>query len=1335
MKRSLIFLMAMLFASSAGAWGVTTNSETLNPSDVSTLHYRIPQGETREFAFTLSPSQDLSTATIDYLYQTPSMTNWYSITGSNVGAAIHITWSPTNDAGYSRYNGWVRVLEGTMPFYRLQLSLGMLETPGFTPNTTLMPTLSPVDFATLSFTNDPWATLEEVTNIVAAATNLATAFATAAQGTSGDTAFGWGDHATNDYTTGTALALTSAADRVYSDLQDDSHSAADRAYSDAGDAAAGVASSNYTDSVTGTNIAIVGTVTQGVWNGTAVASGYIVEADPIFGVHVAYSITGTQTAQWDTAYGWGDHATNGYLTSYAETDPVWTNAYAVGLDLDTMTNPPAAWLTDTTYTAGTNLTLTAGEFSLDAAAQASDDLADSAMQDLVDDTTPTLGGNLDLNSNTASNGTFAGTHTGGGSGVTNMNGTEIRSGTVADARIASTITRDSEYQGVIATQVWANAQYPNALLLDGTRPMYDTLDINGYEIIQVLGVWSGVSGTDGFSFSVGEIEARVALFKTYLDALVGQDLTVVRDLVVSNNATITGTNTAAEFVGGGAGVTNVDALTLETESASDFHDAAQLTGTIADARLPAEVVMTDENNAYSGTTTQDLSAVVTIVATPTADTHAVTKAYADSLPSPWSGAQGAETIHTGAVKVTAGDIDLDGNTVSNGTFTGIHTGDGTGLSITEVDPIAVLPDGSRPFTADQGLGGNSLTNVLGIYSGEAVINGFDLNDGDNSIDARTDTFRTFIDAEVGRDLLVVRDVVISNDLDVIGTATADDFVAGAAGTTNAVTSGGLVDIATLLKAAADLATHEALDAEAAHGETDPLAILSDGSRPMSGGLGMGNNPVTNSSGIWFGTPFGIGIGFDGSIVDVRGTLSTFVDAEVGQDLLVVRDVVISNDLDVIGTATADEFIGGGGGLANVNALTLETESASDFHDAAQLTGDAPIAVLTNVLSVADGTNIDWNGTTFDLDAAAQASDDLADSSMQDLVDDTTPTLGGPLDADNNSITNISTNSLTFADGGVAMRDNQNLSDLSSASTSRSNLGVAIGSDVQAWDAGLDTLALDDGQNLTNLNAGYLASGTVPNARLDAQLQEWASISTNGGVGEEQLDVSVNASLDLSDTAVQPDGSVPMAANWGVGGYIVSNLDNEAYGAAWNGANEAATKDAVYDKIESNVQWTEGALNGETGVYYVATGGETNWSIPFDTLVQATIGANQSITNDTDTVIQFDTESWDLGADFDAASDYALEVVNDGYYRIHVATFILSIGDGKKGCLKLKEDGTLRATIEKTTGASGNLSLDATVTLYLTNGSQVVASVSQSDVGALSIVADPAYTRFEVERVR
>ena len=46
------------------------------------------------------------------------------------------------------------------------------------------------------------------------------------------------------------------------------------------------------------------------------------ETDPTVPLHVK-GITETNISNWNTAYGWGDHASEGYLTSFTETDPVF----------------------------------------------------------------------------------------------------------------------------------------------------------------------------------------------------------------------------------------------------------------------------------------------------------------------------------------------------------------------------------------------------------------------------------------------------------------------------------------------------------------------------------------------------------------------------------------------------------------------------------------------------------------------------------------------------------------------------------------------------------------------------------------------------------------------------------------------------------------------------------------------------------------------------------------------------------------------------------------------------------------------------------------------------
>jgi predicted RecA/RadA family phage recombinase len=66
--------------------------------------------------------------------------------------------------------------------------------------------------------------------------------------------------------------------------------------------------------------------------GNHASAGYLTEeTDPVFAASVAASISETDKANWAAAFGWGDHADAGYLT--AETDPVFTASAAAGISL------------------------------------------------------------------------------------------------------------------------------------------------------------------------------------------------------------------------------------------------------------------------------------------------------------------------------------------------------------------------------------------------------------------------------------------------------------------------------------------------------------------------------------------------------------------------------------------------------------------------------------------------------------------------------------------------------------------------------------------------------------------------------------------------------------------------------------------------------------------------------------------------------------------------------------------------------------------------------------------------------------------------------------------
>ena len=67
---------------------------------------------------------------------------------------------------------------------------------------------------------------------------------------------------------------------------------------------------------------ISGNNLSGTNTGDQDLSGYLTsftETDPVFTAHVAHGITSTKISNWDTAYGWGDHSLGGYLTSFTET--------------------------------------------------------------------------------------------------------------------------------------------------------------------------------------------------------------------------------------------------------------------------------------------------------------------------------------------------------------------------------------------------------------------------------------------------------------------------------------------------------------------------------------------------------------------------------------------------------------------------------------------------------------------------------------------------------------------------------------------------------------------------------------------------------------------------------------------------------------------------------------------------------------------------------------------------------------------------------------------------------------------------------------------------------
>jgi len=190
--------------------------------------------------------------------------------------------------------------------------------------------------------------------------------------------------------------------------------------------------------------------------------------------HVIADVTDftDSSTNWNTAYGWGDHSTEGYLTSYTESDPVfvasdvygvttadigtWDTAYGWG-DHSTAGYSTSTGTVTSVATSGSvnGLTLTGGTITTSG--------------------TITLGGTLAIN-----NADWSGTvlsAANGGTGLSsistllnsNTTASDITSGTLADARISeSSVTQHEDALSITSSQISDKASANGVASLDGS---------------------------------------------------------------------------------------------------------------------------------------------------------------------------------------------------------------------------------------------------------------------------------------------------------------------------------------------------------------------------------------------------------------------------------------------------------------------------------------------------------------------------------------------------------------------------------------------------------------------------------------------------------------------------------------------------------------------------------------------------------------------------------------------------------------------------------------------------------------------------------------------------
>jgi hypothetical protein len=284
--------------------------------------------------------------------------------------------------------------------------------------------------------------------------------------------------------------------------------------------------------------------------------------------------------------------------------------------------------------------------------------------------------------------------------------------------------------------------------------------------------------------------------------------------------------------------------------------------------------------------------------------------------------------------------------------------------------------------------------------------------------------------------------------------------------------------------------------------------------------------------------------------------------------------------------------------ASTSASSAATSATNASNSASAASTSATNAANSATAAAASATNAATSAT------AAEAAKDAALASLDSFDDrylgskSSNPTL----DNDGNALVsgalyfNTVSNTMkvytgtiwvdAYADGNTFLAKANNLSDLANTSTARTNLGVAIGTNVQAWDADLDTWATKTAPSGTVV--GTSDSQTLTNKTISADN------NTLSGIAASSFVLS-NSSGNIDGAAAQkaiPSGVV-------VGTTDTQTLTNKTISGSSNTLSNIANSSLTNSSITINGSaislggsTSVGTVTGVTATSPVASSGGT-----------------------------------------------------------------------------------------------------------------------------------------------